>query len=130
MLVNIFAQLVATLALFPLLSFILVYILLFLSTRSKEKALQWAISISTILIIISISITIKQLWGVSLQWLLFVIILLIGSALTYLQFTLHGQINYYKLTKGIIRLSFLLFVPVHIFLYIWVVIRAAFISVQ
>lgn len=130
MLVNIIAPLIASLTLFPLLTFILVYVVFVLTLKSKEKALQWAISITTVLTIISISITIKQLWNVSLLWLLLVIILLIGSGLTYVQYTLHGQINYMRLAKGIVRLAFLFFVPIHILLYIWVVIRSVFVAFQ
>lgn len=130
MLVNIFAPLIASLTLFPLLSFVLIYIVVLFSFKSKDKALQWAINVTTFLILVSITMTIKQLWNVSLLWLFIVLILLIGAGLTYLQYSLHGQVLYPKLLKGIIRLTFLIFVPVHIFLYIWVVIRSVFVAIQ
>jgi hypothetical protein len=121
---SILANIVATLAVLPLLSFALIYAAVYFLTKSKEEALQWAITITTILFLISIPLTLQHIWGVSLIWLIILIVLCIIGGLAYLQYLIHGKINYSRLMKGIVRLTFLLFLPIHVILYLWVVIEA------
>jgi hypothetical protein len=124
MIISIIAHLTATLSLFPLLSFVLIYTFTFFMTKSKSSALQWAINMTTLLILISIAVTVQQLWEVNIAWVLMVIIIFLFTALAYLQFMVRGQIDLTRLLRGIIRLSFILFLPIHLVLYIWVVIHA------
>ncbi|WP_202076945.1 DUF3397 family protein [Caldalkalibacillus salinus] len=124
MLVSIIAHLTAGLSLFPLLSFILLFFVLYVFTRDKRLAVHWSINVTCLLLVVSIYLTVKQLWGISIHWLLGTIIFLIISVLTYLQYAIRGDIYLDRLAKGAIRLTFLLSVPVHVVLYIWVVIRA------
>lgn len=121
---SILANIVASLAILPLISFGIIFVLVYVLTKNKEKAVNWSINMVTILFLISVPLTLQYLWGISLVWLIFLMLLIIAGGLTYLQFLIHGQMNYPKLIKGIVRLTFLLFLPIHVILYLWVVIKA------
>lgn len=121
---SILANIVASLAILPLISFGIIFVLVYVLTKNKEKAVNWSINMVTILFLISVPLTLQYLWGISLVWLIFLMLLIIAGGLTYLQFLIHGQMNYPKLIKGIVRLTFLLFLPIHVILYLWVVIEA------
>lgn len=121
---SILANIVASLAILPLISFGIIFVLVYALTKNKEKAVNWSINMVTILFLISVPLTLQYLWGISLVWLIFLMFLIIAGGLTYLQFLIHGQMNYPKLIKGIVRLTFLLFLPIHVILYLWVVIEA------
>lgn len=121
---SILANIVASLAILPLISFGIIFVLVYVLTKNKEKAVNWSINMVTILFLISVPLTLQYLWGISLVWLIFLMLLMIAGGLTYLQFLIHGQMNYPKLIKGIVRLTFLLFLPIHVILYLWVVIKA------
>lgn len=124
MITNMIAYIIATLSLFPLLSFALFYVLIYVLTKNKSSAFHWAINISTLPILISVSVSVRQLWEVNIGWILILILLLLVAGLTYLQFYVRGQIDLMRLTRGVIRLSFMIFLPIHVVLYIWMVIRA------
>lgn len=121
---SILANIVASLAILPLISFGIIFVLVYVLTKNKEKAMNWSINMVTILFLISVPLTLQYLWGISLVWLIILMFLMIAGGLTYLQFLIHGQMNYPKLIKGIVRLTFLLFLPIHVILYLWVVIEA------
>lgn len=121
---SILANIVASLAILPLISFGIIFVLVYVLTKNKEKAVNWSINMVTILFLISVPLTLQYLWGISLVWLIILMFLMIAGGLTYLQFLIHGQMNYPKLIKGIVRLTFLLFLPIHVILYLWVVIKA------
>lgn len=121
---SILANIVASLAILPLISFGIIFVLVYVLTKNKEKAVNWSINMVTVLFLISVPLTLQYLWGISLVWLIFLMLLIIAGGLTYLQFLIHGQMNYPKLIKGIVRLTFLLFLPIHVILYLWVVIEA------
>lgn len=121
---SILANIVASLAILPLISFGIIFVLVYVLTKNKEKAVNWSINMVTILFLISVPLTLQYIWGISLVWLIFLMLLIIAGGLTYLQFLIHGQMNYPKLIKGIVRLTFLLFLPIHVILYLWVVIEA------
>lgn len=121
---SILANIVASLAILPLISFGIIFVLVYVLTKNKEKAVNWSINMVTILFLISVPLTLQYLWGISLVWLIILMFLMIAGGLTYLQFLIHGQMNYPKLIKGIVRLTFLLFLPIHVILYLWVVIEA------
>jgi hypothetical protein len=126
LLLSILANTVAALSVFPLISFALLYFGLRYWTKNKQLAIHWSINVTTILILISVPLTLQQLWGVSLLWLIILIVTAIIIGLTYLQYVVHDQIIYDRLIKGIVRLTFLLFLPIHVSLYVWVVVRSAF----
>jgi hypothetical protein len=128
LLLSILANTVATLAIFPLISFVFLYFGISFWTRNKQLALQWSINITTVLILISVPLTLQQLWGVSLLWLIILVIAVIVVGLAYLQYAVHDQFIYDRLFKGIVRLTFLFFLPIHIILYLWVVVRSVLLA--
>jgi hypothetical protein len=123
--VSFFAKVLAALALFPLLSFLLISGSIYFKTKDKKEAIQKAIPFTTFLLLISVQTTITQIWDVHLWWLLFIFISIIGIGLLCLQYTIRGEINYQRLWQGTVRLTFLFFLPIHILLFIWVFIQSA-----
>jgi hypothetical protein len=123
--VSFFASVLASLALFPLLSFLLISGGIYLKNKNKKEAIQKAIPFTTFLLLISVQTTITQIWDVHLWWLLFIFISIIAIGLLYLQYTIRGEINYQRLWQGTVRLTFLFFLPIHILLFLWVFIQSA-----
>lgn len=118
------AHLIALLTTLPIISFCLFFILCYLYLKNKKEALQWAMIGCTFFLILSIGKTIEQLWSLSFTWLLFILVLIIAICLTYLQYTIRGQVNYNKLFKGTFTISFLFFLPIHVLLYLWVIVSS------
>ncbi|WP_025028056.1 DUF3397 family protein [Caldalkalibacillus mannanilyticus] len=125
MLVSLFANLFALFTIFPILSAIIIYALVFLVTKDKKNALEWSINITTVLLLISVNMSIQLLWDLSLFWLILLIILLIIGGLTFLQFSVYNQLHYARLARGVIRLTFVLFLPIYLVLMLWVVLESA-----
>lgn len=123
--VSLFASLLASLAIFPLLSAAFIYGIAFFMTKNKVRAMNWMVNSTTILLIISVHMTIEQLWNYSLLWLFLLIIFLILACLTFLQFSVYKEIHYHRLARGVMRLSFIFFLPLHLLLLLWVVISSA-----
>jgi hypothetical protein len=125
LLVSLFANLLAALAIFPLLTFLFIYAITKYITKDKKTSMGWAINISTVLILISVHMTILYLWKFSLFWLILLIVLVIVAGLTFLQFSMYSEMKYGKLMRGVTRLTFVLFLPIHLLLIFWVVLRSA-----
>ena len=125
MLVSFIANTLATLSIFPILSFVLIYFGIFLYYKDKKLALYWSINITTFLILISVYMTVQLLWSISILWLILLLVFIIIGGLGTMQYRLRGDLQFDKLLNGTIRLMFLLFFPIHLLLLIWVVIGKA-----
>lgn len=118
------AHLIAFFITLPIISFCFFFILFNFYLKNKKEALQWAMIGCTFFLILFIGKTIEQMWNLSLTWALYILVLIIAACLTYLQYTLRGQIDYYKLIKGTFAISFLFFFPIHVLLYLWVIVSS------
>lgn len=129
MIISFFAHLIASFITLPILAIMFFFILFYLIFQDKKVAIQWTMVGSTFFIMLSISKTIEQLWSISFTWLLIALVLCVALGLTYLQYRLRGEIFYDRLFKGTFTISFLLFLPIHVLLYLWVIISSLTTSV-
>ena len=124
MFIDIIAYLTAALVIFPLASLFIIYFLLLKLTEDKKFSLSWTINCGTILLIFSLSVTIQELWHIQAMWLIFLMLSVIAGGLLYLQYSIRGEIYWMRWLNGTLKLSFLLFAPIHVILYLWAVIDA------
>lgn len=130
MFATLLGHLTAVFTILPIVSFLCIYVCLLYWKKDKTLALHWSIHITAILLLISIKVTVQQLWGVSIFWILASVLFIILIGLTLLQYNIRREIHYGRLITGALRLSFLLFLPIHVILYGWVVLTALMQSIE
>lgn len=109
----------------PILGFVVVFVLLKLFTKDSRKSVKRALDYTTILFIISVHFLIVAIWGISLIWLIFLLMVFFAMVLVILNWRVKGEIFLTRVFKGVWRLNFIFFFTVYITLTIYGLIESA-----
>lgn len=113
---NVLAWTLATILTLPVLFFYLVYIVTVKLNKNKKKAFRLAVDASTIVFIASVHFLIIEVWGKSLLWLIFVLILIVAIVFTIINWKITEEIQPRRLIRGVWRFNFMLFFVIYFFL--------------
>ncbi|MGY4689723.1 DUF3397 domain-containing protein [Salibacterium sp. K-3] len=121
MLTNIVVFIGAALLTLPPAAWYIIYLGVVKTTKNKGRALRTASDSTTVFFIAAVHLLLKDITGSSYLWLLFVLVLLIASAFTIIHYRTRQDIAFLRLTKGIWRFTFFLFLAVYLLLsvYVW-----------
>lgn len=119
------ADLFAVFATLPFLSFFIIYIIAYVRTKSKKESIRWAINITTLFLLFTVSGMMESITGSTAGfWWMIVILILCAGGLLLLQWKIRQQIYLVKVLRSLWYVSFLLFsitylilIPIGIFTY-------------
>ncbi len=117
--VEAFAWILATFITLPILFFYLVYFVTVKMNKNKKRAFRLAVDLSTIFFILATNFIIKEIWDVSLFWVIIVVMLMIAIVFTIIHWKLAEDILLSKMLRGIWRFHFLLFFALYIILSLY-----------
>lgn len=103
----------------PLLGYIIVFVISKLLTKNHRKSVKIAIDVTTLLFVISDYYFIKAIWGVSLFWLILLIMMIIAITFVLAHWKINHEIQFIKVFKGFWRFNFLFFGFIYILLLIY-----------
>ena len=115
---EVISSIIATFVTIPLLGYIIVFVISKLLTKNHRKSVKIAIDITTLLFVISDYYFIKAIWGISLFWLILLIMVIIASAFVFAHWKINHEIHFIKVFKGFWRFNFLFFGFIYILLLI------------
>ena len=116
---EVISSIIATFVTIPLLGYIIVFVISKLLTKNHRKSVKIAIDITTLLFVISDYYFIKAIWGISLFWLILLIMVMIAIAFVFAHWKINHEINFIKVFKGFWRFNFLFFGFIYILLLIY-----------
>lgn len=98
----------ATLIIFPIIAFILTLLICRKLKFSKHKVIGFAADVTTFILLFSVPIAIRSLWGLSIWIPMLVVLLMIAIIITYTDWRTKKEIEVQPLLKKIWRVYFLL----------------------
>lgn len=116
---EVISSIIATFVTIPLFGYIIVFVISKLLTKNHRKSVKIAIDITTLLLVISDYYFIKAIWGVSLFWLILLIMVMIAIAFVVAHWKINHEIHFLKVFKGLWRFNFLFFGFIYILLLIY-----------
>ncbi len=119
------ADVFAAFATVPFISFVLIYVIAYVRTKSKKESIRWAIHITMLLLLFSVSGMIKAITeSTAIFWWMIVLLVVIAVLILFLQWKIRQQINLGKAIRSVWYLGFVLFavtyivlIPIGIFTY-------------
>lgn len=93
----------------PLLGYIIIFIITKQALKHHRRAVHTAIDGSAPLFVISVYYLILVIWEESLLWLILVILILMGAAVTIAHWKVRGEIVFPRIFRAFWRLTFLVF---------------------
>ena len=117
---EVISSIIATFVTIPLLGYIIVFVISKLLTKNHRKSVKIAIDITTLLFVISDYYFIKAIWGISLFWLILLIMVIIAIVFVFTHWKINHEIHFIKVFKGFWRFNFLLlWFHLHPFTHLW-----------
>lgn len=109
----------AALATLPFLTFLIVYFVALRITHHKKHAIQWAMDLTTIWLIIAVGALWQYVWNSFFGWwAVLSLLLLFYLLLLLLQIWIKGNINWGRLGRGGWRLSFVMFSALYVIFFL------------
>lgn len=104
---------------FPVIGFVLVFIIVQLWKKDRKKSLAWAVNITNLLLIQAVTASYKVIWpdGASAWWLVLGLFAGLMALLAWLQIRLRGRISLKRISFSAWRLSFLVFSLTYLLLF-------------
>ena len=116
---EVISSIIATFVTIPLLGYIIVFVISKLLTKNHRKSVKIAIDVTTLLFVISDYYFIKAIWGVSLFWLILLIMMIIAITFVLAHWKINHEIQFIKVFRGFWRFNFLFFGFIYIVLLIY-----------
>lgn len=108
----------AAIVIFPIIAFLLMLIICRKFKLKKHKAIGVAADVTTFILLFSVPIAIRSLWGQSIWTLMCVVLLVLAIIFTYLDWRTKKEIEVQPLLKKIWRVYFLLLSIAYFFIWI------------
>ncbi|RKD75459.1 uncharacterized protein DUF3397 [Sinobaca qinghaiensis] len=110
---------VGTLLLLPFLAWYILYLIQAKITKKKRKSMRRASEFSFLFFAASIYFYAQLLWGVSVLWIIFLIVLVIGIIVLILHRKYRLDMEFPKIIKSMMRFSFAVFFSVYVLMLIY-----------
>lgn len=101
---------------FPLIGYLIAFIILKLALKNHKRAVFLAIDITTFIMLFSVHHLVKVIFNQSFFWLIVIIMLFFAALLVSYVYKTKGEIVYEKVFKSIWRMYFLILLVAYILL--------------
>ncbi|KHF40789.1 DUF3397 domain-containing protein [Halalkalibacter okhensis] len=110
------ASVIATIVTIPLLGWYIIYITTVKISKNKSKSIRRASDWTTLLFMVAVYFIMSEIWSQSFLWIILAIFFFISLVVTWMQWSVSGDIQTKKLFRGIWRFNFLAFVIIYLLL--------------
>lgn len=120
------ADIFALFATLPFISFLIIYFIAFFRTKSKKESIRWAIHITMLFLLFTVSGMMKSITGSTAGfWWVVILLLLFTGGILFLQWKVRQQIQLVRALRSMWIIGFFIFsimyivlIPIGIFTYI------------
>ena len=117
---EIFSSIIATFVTIPLLGYIIVFVISKWSRKNITSLFELLLDFTTFFLVISVHYFIKAIWGISLFWVILIVMILVAILFVIIHWKTKHEIHFVKVFKGFWRFNFLLFSFAYILIaYLW-----------
>ncbi len=116
---GIFSSIIASFVTIPLLGYIIVFVISKCITKKHHKSVRIALDLTTCFLVIAVHYFIKAIWGISLLWVIFIVMILVAILFVIIHWKTKHEIDFVKVFKGFWRFNFLLFSFAYLLLLIY-----------
>jgi hypothetical protein len=116
---GIFSSIIASFVTIPLLGYIIVFVISKCITKKHQKSVRIALDFTTSFLIIAVHYYITAIWGISLLWVIFIVMILVAILFVIIHWKTKHEIDFVKVLKGFWRFNFLLFSCAYFLLLIY-----------
>ncbi|WP_409292109.1 DUF3397 domain-containing protein [Peribacillus sp. SCS-37] len=103
----------------PLLSYLAVFAIVKKITKSHRKSIHMSADLTTIFLILSVHYMIKTIWGTSLLWVIFLLLIVIAASVSVVNYKYREEVDFFRIFKGFWRVNFILFLGGYFILAIY-----------
>lgn len=119
---------VGTLLLLPFLGWYILYFIQLKMTKKKRKSIRRTSEFSSLFFAASIYFYAQLLWGMSVLWIIFLVILVIGIVVLILHRKYRLDMEFPKIMKSMMRFSFAVFFAAYILMLLYGLVDYFFIA--
>jgi hypothetical protein len=116
---GIFSSIIASFVTIPLLGYIIVFVISKCLTKKHHKSVRIALDFTTCFLVLAVHYLIKAIWGISLLWVIFIVMILVAVLFVLMHWKTRQEIDFVKVLKGFWRFNFLLFSCAYLLLLIY-----------
>ena len=116
---GIFSSIIASFVTIPLLGYIIVFVISKWLTKKHHKSVRVALDLTTFFLVIAVHYLIKVIWGMSLFWVICIVMILVAIMFVVIHWKTKQEIDFAKVFKGFWRFNFLLFSLAYLLLLIY-----------
>ncbi len=116
---GIFSSIIASFVTIPLFGYIIVFVISKWITKKHHKSVRIALDFTTFFLVIAVHYFIKAIWGMSLLWVILIVMILVAILFVIIHWKTKQEIHFVKVFKGFWRFNFLLFSFAYIVLLIY-----------
>ncbi len=116
---GIFSSIIASFVTIPLLGYIIVFVISKWLTKKHHKSVRVALDLTTFFLVIAVHYLIKVIWGLSLFWVICIVMILVAIMFVVIHWKTKQEIDFAKVFRGFWRFNFLLFSLVYLLLLIY-----------
>ena len=116
---GIFSSIIASFVTIPLLGYIIVFVISKWLTKKHHKSVRVALDLTTFFLVIAVHYLIQVIWGMSLLWVIFIVMILVAILFVITHWKTKQEIDFVKVLKGFWRFNFLLFSCAYLLLLIY-----------
>lgn len=113
---GILSSIYGIIVIFPLIGYLIAFVVLKLVLKNHRKAVLLAIDITTLIMIFSVHHLVKVIFNQSFFWLIVIIMLFFAAILVLYVYKTKGEIEYEKIFKSIWRMYFLILLVMYVLL--------------
>lgn len=113
---GILSSIYGIIVIFPIVGYIIAFIISKLVLKNHKRAVFLAIDITTFIMIFSVHHIVKVVFNQSFFWLIIIIMLIFAAILVLYVYKTKGEIEYEKIFKSIWRMYFLLLLVTYVLL--------------
>lgn len=119
------ANVFAAFATLPFITFFVIYFVAYIRTKSKKESVRWAVHITMLLLLFTVSQMFKAITGSAAGfWWMIIVLVIIAGLVLFLQWKIRQQIQLGRVVRSVWYAGFLLFslayfilIPVGIIFY-------------
>jgi Protein of unknown function (DUF3397) len=126
---NIMSFVIATFVTVPIIGYIISFIIAKQITKNHRMSVRISVDISTILFILSVHFLIHAIWGISMIWAIFLVLIMVALTVVIVHYKVKEEIVMTKVVRGFWKLNFFIFSGAYFILVIYGMVKRVIMTI-